>query len=150
MSLKRILLCKEKHEDNYWDASDDESWAKSSLAILTDRWNDDFWYQKPEKPSQGGLLTKKQIDALPDGRVKEVALKELKNYEESLKSFIDENDWYERASKIVEQQNLSFVKYKNRASGKIIRQLPLAYELLTERNSYEYEEVELIEVRTVE
>lgn len=47
--MSYVLVTKEKHGDFYYDASTDEALAKSALAILTERWNQGYWYYDPDE-----------------------------------------------------------------------------------------------------
>lgn len=41
-----ILVEYGKHGETFWPASTEEEWAKSSLAILTLRFHEGYWYDK--------------------------------------------------------------------------------------------------------
>lgn len=47
--MSYVIVCKEKHGDFYYDASTDEAFAESALAILTNRWNEGYWYYDPDE-----------------------------------------------------------------------------------------------------
>ena len=151
--MSKIIVCYEKHGEHFWDASNDEEWAKSSLAILTERWDYGWPFYEPEKPKGDApemTITQEEIDALPDGRAKELLTEEfekqkarMNKYERVMQSFERELAEYNEIRRIVEEKDLSFNVYKSRKTGTVLRKEPKAWTALKDRSDYEYCRVEL-------
>lgn len=46
--MQTIVIFKEKHCERYFDASTDEARLKAFYSILKERFNEGYWYHKPE------------------------------------------------------------------------------------------------------
>jgi len=53
--MGEIIVAHEKHGESYWPASTPEEKAASALAILTERWNQGYWYHDPDEISEWAL-----------------------------------------------------------------------------------------------
>jgi len=153
--MTKIIVCREKHGDYYWDASTPEAFAKSALAILTERFTQGWWYHNPDDDDGLGksewankerkqneivlAMSKEQIDVLPDD-AKRAVLRRRKETEQQLKENAEARDWYQAAKLVVENQSLATVTV---GRGVWERQIPVAWRLLEERTDYEYESVVL-------
>lgn len=142
----KIIVCDEKHGDVYWRADTPEQWAASSLAILTERWNQGWWYHRPKEPAQrdtdeqnASNMTKEQIAALP--RDAQLVIRRLrKRMQIQQAAYQMESEWYDRAEKCVADQDRSMVTI---GRGKYAHDEPVAWQLLQDRSDYEYERVTL-------
>lgn len=152
--MSEVIVFEEKYGSRYLDASTPELKAKSFLMILRERLNDGYTYYRPElgKLTQDEqdliALTPEAISSLPtsvrDGLTKDrerlVARRERQEIE-----FRQENQWFERADKLVALPVEEAI-----AVGTPLRNggfRSLAETLLNDRNGYEYEgfEVEKME-----
>lgn len=139
-----ILVCQEKHATVYWRADNPQEWAHSSLAILTRRWNDGYWYYEPEMPERPDHKPE-DIKTIQDTEYRQILEQRWKWYQAALAEWNSANDWYSRAKAVVEKQDTSCVTI---GSGKWSRQEPKAWVLLNERSDYEYEYVEIETLRS--
>jgi hypothetical protein len=122
----KVLIWKSKHGDLYYDASTSEALRASALEILKMNFevgwypsythpDDSEWVKKPE-------LSQEQIDDLPDGEIKEAAIKQAKDYHRSLAEFMENEKFLTQVRKSLEENDGD-----------------LALSLLKRRNGYEYE-----------
>ena len=90
----RILVLREKHGDQYLNATTEEEFLDACLMVVKGRFGpDNNWWglSKPEKPEKPNLgLTSKQIKELPESLIKSAAQKELANYERALVRYNNE------------------------------------------------------------
>ena len=147
----RIIVAKEKHESRYLDASTDEAWAKSALALLSERFKDGYWYYDPfadnsdysvkarQARSQLLEMTEEAITALP-ASVAEDLRKKIESARRDLKEDEKAKAQYDEIKEVVEKQDLSWVGVGKRWAQ------PRAWSLLMARREYEYERVGLEEV----
>jgi hypothetical protein len=155
----RIIVCEEKHSTRHWDASTDEAWAKSSLAILTERFNEGYWYYNPEdeqhefslnrRKERDELLamTDEQIDAIPSDEVRVGIRRKIKAAKADRREDEQMAAEYEEIRQVVESQDLSMVTV---GGGKWAHQEPKAWTLLDARSDHEYEGVSLETLEGVE
>lgn len=47
--MSKIIVEWGKHGEAFWPASTDEDWAKSSLAILSRRFTEGYWYSEDDE-----------------------------------------------------------------------------------------------------
>ena len=122
-----VIVCREKHStDLYW-ALTEEQLYKQALAIVISRY-EAGWYYKPSKPSSPDLgMTAAEINALPEGSVKQEARKAYRRYERSLALYEQDVLDYNNLLALIEEQD----GYE-------------AWLFLRSRSSCEYEEVELV------
>ncbi len=146
-----IIVCSEKYGEICWDATTPEKFAKSSLAILTERFLSGDWYMDPEDDGLGDsewadnerrqneaalALTAEQLELLPEDARKAV-LKRISKAKKDSAEDRAHRAWYEAAQRVVEEQSLEVV-----AKGR--SEIPLAYQLLLQRAGYEYEGIDLV------
>lgn len=138
----RIIVCHEKHGTFYHDASTPEAWAQSALKILTERFNDGYWYYDPRaekhpfsldlrrKRDELLAMTDDQISAIPSEDAQRL-LREKRALAQAEKREEDEMvEQYERIRAVVVAQDGSE-----------------AWALLEERSDAEYERVELEDLK---
>lgn len=173
MSEKRIIVCEEKHSTRYWDASTDEAWASSSLAILTQRWNDGYWYHDPDKldvqtrqwrpeamidlvlgdlwPGWDASFEQQQ-DAVTRystqlrekyGDDPEVLQMKLKKLKVATDEYKHRAAWREGYAEIKRVVEEQDLGFVTIGSGRWERQEPIAWQCLSARSDHEYEHVEL-------
>jgi hypothetical protein len=123
---KQVLVAREKHGTRILNALTRKDCYASALLLLTERFTDSYWYHKPEPPSGKPELTQDQIEALPDGEVKDLAKKQWKRFEKRNKRYEDALVQYNEIVLAVESED-----------GK------LAYQCLYDRADHEYEGVSL-------
>jgi rubrerythrin len=164
-----ILVAHEKHGEYYFPASTDEELSKSALYLLTERWNQGYWYLEPDE-----YLSSKYSPTFEDlvpGFVNDAPLEErqaaIVAYEETIKAVPDEDaqkmmkrklrdaqvntrrkneysKWYNQVKELVESQDHTQVlTFKNG------RTTPLSWSLLQDRSDAEYERVELEHLQEV-
>jgi len=153
VSGRRIIVAKEKNYTRYLEASTDEQWTKSALALLTERFNSDEWYWDPQEDAEdmsefavkrrnkeGQLLgiSEETLAALP--AVVQADLR--KKIDEVKRGRLDDAEGHREhmaIKQVVESQDLSWV-------GKGSYARPKAWALLEQRSGGEYEDVELEDV----
>lgn len=159
---KQIIVCDEKHGTFHWDASTPEEWAKSSLAILTERWKAGYWYLNPDSDGLGDsewatneraqiakakAMSKEAINELPVVARKAV-IRILADDRRDSSEDKQHRRWYQQAKQVVENQDLSLITISE--GTKWERQEPAAWRLLEERSDYEYERVSIEPLHTGE
>lgn len=159
--MSQIIVCDEKHDTVYWDASTPEALAASALAILTWRWKDGYWYLDPEDDGLGSsewadeqraqrdkalAMTQEQIALLPDD-ARQVVLRLRADAKRDSAEDRRHRDWYERAKRVVESQSTGTVVV---GRNRFAREVPEAWVLLEERSDHEYERVALEDLWTRE
>jgi hypothetical protein len=120
-----VLVVKEKHGTWYIYVPDLETLYRRALGLLTNRLESGYWYVECLKPVSPGF-TLKEVEAFPEGTIKSLALRQLKDYEETLKNWEEEAADFADLKKAVEDKN-----------GK------RAWDTLKRRSHYSYEEVAL-------
>jgi hypothetical protein len=155
----QIIVAEEKHGTYYYDASTPEAWAWSSLKILTNRFNEGYWYYDPlNQPDQHEFsvkrrqerdellaMTDEQIDAIPSDEVRVDVRKKIKRAKADYESDRSQSEQYERIKAVVEAQDDSLVTV---GRGQFERQEPKAWRLLDERSDHEYERVTIEDVES--
>jgi hypothetical protein len=147
---QRIIVVREKNERRHLDASTDEAWAKSALALLTGRFNEGYWYTDPQA-GQGEWSTKRRkerdellevkeetLAVLPEGEQEDLR-KKIANAKRDAAEDEKELQQYLMIKQVVETQDLSWI-------GKGRTSRPRAWALLEARSGYEYEGVGLTEI----
>jgi hypothetical protein len=128
----RLLILKEKHGDKYYHVPTPETLATVSLATLKQR-KEEGWYpvnqSQPTKPE----LAKEQIDALPEGSIKQAAIQQHKDYLLAVQYHSEEQETAAAIEKAITTSN-----------GK------LACRILMERAGCEYEGFRLEEFDQVQ
>lgn len=143
--MSDIIVERGKHGNFYWDASTNEAWAKSSLAILTERWNKGYYYNDPgEEPKIDSTIPDLEgIKAMPDGPMRDAAVKTYNAWVSRRKRWEREKAFYYAVKDIVEKQVLSLTKHSRYPE-------PVAWVALSERFEHEYEGLELERLRTAD
>jgi len=118
----RILIAKEKHGTRYFDATGDKLYS-AALKLLTERWEEGYWYEEPEEPENPNI----DLEKVPES-LKEISTQYLVQYDYDLKYYEQEKDLFDSIKRAVDGK-----------SGK------LAWSCLQCRNNGEYESVELEE-----
>lgn len=147
---RRVIVAKEKHEKRMLEATTDEAWAQSALALLTERFNDGYWYNDPSSDKsewtvkkhkeRSELLEMKEevIAALPEFAQEDMRRK-IASARRDAAEDAKELQQYLRIKQVVESQDLSWI-------GKNRGRQPWAWALLMARTEYEYEGVGLSEI----
>ena len=120
-----VLVVKEKHGTWYIYVPDVETLYRRALGLLTDRLESGYWYSECSKPVSPGF-TLKDVEAFPEGAIKSLALRQLKDYEDTLKYWAADTADFADLKKAVEEKD-----------GK------RAWDILKQRSRYEYESVVL-------
>lgn len=166
-----ILVSEEKHGTYYYPAATDEDLAKSALKILTERYEQGYWYHTPEEmfsdeTDDGHLWTILMPHLIPEWD-RDLPV-EKRN--EMLKAYTDEHvkpfketdpDVYESRLKKVkaaiehEKERRAYKKWYDEMVEVVTnkdlslvtfqngRTSPRAWEVLSDRSDHEYEGVEL-------
>lgn len=147
-----VLVCYEKHGERYWDATSPEALARSALAILTERWKEGYWYSDPDDDGLGDsewaekrraeiakarALSREEIEALPTS-ARQAVISLRRESRQQVERDRRARDWYERAKRVVEEQDLGTVTV---GRNRFAREVPEAWVLLEERSDCEYERV---------
>jgi hypothetical protein len=167
--MGQILVAHEKHGEFYFPASTDEELAKSALYLLTERWNQGYWYPTPdemfdskysqtlddlipgykfdapvEERNEVILAYKDVIDAVPDEDARKVMLQKYSRAKQNTRQKQEYAKWYNQVKELVESQDHTAVlTFRNG------RTTPLAWSLLSDRGDAEYERVELERLQEV-
>jgi len=129
MGSRQILVATEKHGTRYFDASTDEQLHRAALKLLAER-KEMGWYYDPKPPDDAAPeLTEEQIEALPDGKVKDAAVQQHLKYKATIRRYKDEHAEYLRMEKALAEQD-------GRA----------AWVFLQVHADFEYEQVELVKL----
>lgn len=73
-----VLVTKEKHGDYYYHCPTQEALYVAALQILTERFNEGYWYPKPEEPVPVDDETEKTVLLIPDEVIRKRALAEVR------------------------------------------------------------------------
>ncbi len=128
---KQIIVAQEADGDRYFEATDYHSWAKNSLKLLKERFEQGY-YDPPSKPPNGPVLTEQEILALPE-HLREQESKRLSSLSAEIKDYNEELEDYEEIKRICETEDIS--------QGR--RGWPVAWLCLLKREWCEYEKVSL-------
>ena len=145
-----IIVAKEKNYTRYLDASTSESWTKSALALLSERFSSgDYYYDPLDEDDEYAQTTKKEREAL--FAISKATLADLphsvmvdleKKIEEARRDVLaeaEDHELYLQIKAVVESQDMSWV-----GTGNYSR--PKAWALLERRSEGEYEGVEMEDV----
>lgn len=132
--IKKILILEEHHGNRYFDVSTNEQLKKVCLFIVKDRytrpeyqeWMDDN--PEPVKPA----LSLEESQALPNGKVKDMALKEWEDYHRSLKRYTQHKRNVARIREAIQNEDDK-----------------LAYHILDYYRGWEDEGFEIVEIEDV-
>jgi hypothetical protein len=130
--MKRIIVLKEHHDTVYLDASTPEQMDRACLSVLRARTETpeyQEWAAEIQEPNEPALSFEAS-QALPPGKVREVALAEWGEYHKKVECYQRLKRDVERTKKALDENN-----------GK------LAYKILYEHRHHEDEGFEIREVR---
>lgn len=129
-----LLVFNEKHGDRYFNVPNDEALFAAALKIVTERFEQGYWYVEPEENEKPAApdFTKEQIATLPES-MREAAQKKLREYERSLHDYNELVDGYARIKKAVDEKD-----------GRV------AWEVIRDRCDAEYEGYALKPFESVE
>ncbi len=99
-----ILAFREKHGTRYFWALTQEQLYKHCLTILTNRFEQGWYYCPTDKETQPEISLE-QIEQLPEGTIKNAALKQYKNWERTRQANKDAREDYELIKYAIEAQN---------------------------------------------
>lgn len=151
----RIIVAQEEHSTRYMDASTDETWAQSALALLTERWNDGYWYNDPSENVGPVPMTRAEIDVITDPTLKFKAEAMNKDRQDRHLRAQRDTKWYDEVKRVVTEQDASLIPVRYHmerdSAGRLQRAgvaefQPSAWRILRDREGYEYEGVELVTV----
>jgi len=104
--ILKIVIHETKHHTYHYRAESEEELEKVLRIILKER-HEEGWYYNPledkDAVNKSGFETKEQIEALPDGKVKEFALKEWNNYEKFSETYATDIRRWVELEKIVKE-----------------------------------------------
>jgi len=85
---QKILIIREKHGDYYFIVNDEKDLHNACVGILIQRYEEGWYGTGDDIPLENktGINDVAQIEALPEGSVKEEALKEYQYYERSVEA----------------------------------------------------------------
>jgi len=96
-----VLVCYEKHATVLYWAVTQEQLYKHALDILTDRFQNG-WYYSPELDNSDPEIPYHQIDEMPEGSIKKAAITAYRNWQRRKKQNIDARDDYKAIKYTVE------------------------------------------------
>lgn len=128
----RIIIWKDKHGDSIWDATGDAIFD-SALEILRIKVEahyvpsvEDAEAQLEKYGSNNTEFTQEIVDQIPEGKIKDLAQKELDASNSPDLWYLEQVQYAKDAAEALEKED------------KV-----LAFELIIERSTYEYEEIEI-------
>lgn len=132
----RVIVAPGKHDTRLLDASTDEAFASSALALLAERDAEGYWYEEPAGLGEDGdeallSMTDAQIDALPELVGAQARRARARDREAQQRK-----RWWTRMRQVVDARST--------ACDRLGR--PAAWMLLLERGDHEYEAVDLVQV----
>src|SRR5712691_5287667 len=85
----RIIIFREKHGERIFLVETEEKLRAVALKIVTERYNEGYWYENPEAPEKPAamLLTAEQLDVLSGTSVRRAAEDEIQKYKNRLKNY---------------------------------------------------------------
>lgn len=158
----RVLVWKNKHANQYYDASTPEALDASAREILRSLIHDYQYVYGPSEPSYFGIdleqaaLTDDQIAELPTNAMRETAASHKSAKERADKEYEDDVEEYQNALKVSrgEEVIVDHGVYRRddprgrwKAGDRALKKLT-AWDILQDRNGAEYEVFELEEVWT--
>lgn len=160
-AIKEILVFKEKHGDEYYDASTKELFYKTLLAVLRSRMNSGYYYYEPKEPDISRYeeyvsIPKEIAQTLPAGIQKEIAkaestVKELKS------DYAKEKAWYDCAVHVLnlpEDEAISYVHvedyYSERTKEVHKSNHNALLWLFRERQDHQYEGWDIIRLNSLD
>ena len=149
---RRIIVVKEKDDTRYLDASTDEVWAKSALALLSERFRDGYWYSDPTADKHEFVVARRnardELIAMSEETLSilpETAQAEMRRHISIAKGDAAEDQKqlkeYLEIKRVVEEGDLGWT-----GKGRYLK--PKAWALLEARAEYEYERVGLSETES--
>jgi len=123
--MKRILVLEEKHGTRHFDASTDKLLAQAALSVLKARFDEGGWYYAPGVAPTKPDFAEADIEKMP-ASMQAAAKETFKQYRRSLNAWQQETDDYNRIKRAIDTNNGW-----------------LAWHILRDRSSYEYERAEL-------
>ena len=130
-----ILVFTEKHGNMMYIVHNEEELHKACCNVIKERIKDGYWYGLPDIPDNiTGFKTKDEIEALPDGTIKNQALREWDSYERSIRYYNEAVDFEKALKKAIEYDFNPKDSYWVRGQ---------AYHALNDRSDCEYEGIEL-------
>lgn len=156
--MNQILILKEKHGEEYYDASTKEKLAEACLKVLKDRYESGYYYQEPKieeyfnpsKESQEILnMTPETLDSLPDTLREDFKLKQAKLKTQKIRATVqydNEKEWFDSVKNLINLPVEEAIKKTVTNRTKTVSK-PLAYHLLAARDDYEYESIRLVTLK---
>jgi len=113
--VKKVVVFKEKHGDEYYDASTDELLYKTLLAVLRSRMDSGYYYYEPQAPIldhyEEYLNIPKDVAAKLPAQMQE----DIKKAEKSVKQLQDDykskREWYDCAVHVLSLPEEEAIRY---------------------------------------
>lgn len=121
---RQALVAQEKHGTRVFDATTETALHKSALALVAERLKIG-WYYEPEEPKKPEL-TKEQVEALPEGKIRKEAKRQHRDYRQELEEHEEDVEFWQNVQTALETQDGA-----------------LAWKCLQHRDDHEYEQVYL-------
>ena len=122
-----VLIAKEKHGTRYMDASTKDAFLANALKLMKERIGHGWYYElEPGEGPKVPELTQDQVDALPDGEIKDTAKAQWKRYRRQLRDRAEDDNFAVKVRKALADED-----------GE------LAWDVLRTRSDAEYEYVSL-------
>lgn len=121
-----VMVATEKHSTRYMNALTKEALFASALKLLKERYKAGYWYFEPDEVTEKPAVPMEQAKALPEGALKNMALKEHEVHKRALQQYEYDKQLF---------QNIKDAVKANDGES--------ALEILLSRGDYEYERVTL-------
>lgn len=119
-----LIKLKGKHSEEYYVCNDLEEFYENCLYIIWQRYQSGYYFYEPEMPEiKATSLTKEQVEALPEGKVKTAAIEEIQHNDSLMREYREN----------VDQWNKLMLALKDRRGE-------IAIQILEHRSDWEYEE----------
>ena len=130
-----LIVLKEQYGNNYFLALNEEDFNNAIYKIVSDRYNEGYWYstiqeledELKEEKEDSPEMSLEQVNALKDGKIKEVALREISSYGKRIRRIEKDINNLKILEKALKEKNYQKL-----------------YAFLCLRQSYEYENFDII------
>lgn len=145
-----VLVAREKHDTPIWPASTVEEFAASCYAILKRFHGFGYYFRYDEPVKPAGLMAREQVEALPEGPVRDAAAKQVNQYVRELRAARANNETVDRIEAILAAGESPAREVRRRSNDALLGYESDASKVLAQRESHEYEEVRLERLMVVD
>jgi hypothetical protein len=80
-----IVIFKEKHSNRYFHIPDIDTFCKVALKIVSERFKESWYGDESDYQIDEPGLSREQVEALPEGKIRHDAMKRIADYEAEMK-----------------------------------------------------------------